>query len=187
MAVKYSSVKAGRFRGPAYFQTLDPTPRTKETPMPTVEARLERLGLSLPTPPKPVASYIPSTSVHSGNLVFVSGQIPTVAGKPIAVGTVPDQVTVEKARECAQQCALNGLACLRAELGSLDKLRRVIRLDAFVACHPGFGDHPQVVNGASDLLVELLGDAGRHTRVSVGAPSLPLNVPVEIAFTFLVD
>ena len=155
--------------------------------MSAIEARIERLGLTIPTPPKPVASYVPAVAVHSGNLVFIAGQVPTVAGKPLATGTVPDEVSRDLARECARQCALNGLACLRQEIGSLEKFRRVVRLDAFVACHPGFGDHPQVVNGASDLLVEIFGDAGKHARVSVGVPSLPLNVPVEIAFTFLVD
>lgn len=155
--------------------------------MSTIESRLDRLGLTLPTAPKPVASYVPAVSVNAGKLVFIAGQIPTVAGKPMATGTVPDQVSRDLARECARQCALNGLACLREEVGSLDRLRKVVRLDAFVACHPGFGDHPQIVNGASDLFVEILGDAGKHSRVSVGAPSLPLNVPVEIAFTFLVD
>ncbi len=155
--------------------------------MPTIEARLDRLGLTLPTPPKPVASYVPAATVGPGTLVYVSGQIPTVAGSPIATGSVPTDVSPEVARQCARQCALNGLACLRAEIGSLDRLRRVVRLEAFVACGPGFGDHPQIVNGASDLLVELLGESGKHARVAVGAPSLPLNVPVEIAFTFLVD
>jgi enamine deaminase RidA (YjgF/YER057c/UK114 family) len=163
------------------------SPLAQEPAMPTIEDRLARLGLTIPTPPKPVASYVPAVSIHAGNLVFIAGQIPLVAGKPMAVGTVPDQVSRDLARECARQCALNGLACLQQEIGSLEKLRRVVRLDAFVACHPGFGDHPQIVNGASDLLVEILGEAGKHARVSVGAPSLPLNVPVEIAFTFLVD
>ena len=155
--------------------------------MPTIEDRLARLGLTLPTPPKPVASYVPAVSVGSGTLVYISGQIPTVGGKPMATGSVPSEVSPEVAHQCARQCALNGLACLREEIGSFDRLLRVVRLEAFVACPPGFGGHPQIVNGASDLLVELLGEAGRHARVAVGAPSLPLNVPVEIAFTFLVD
>ena len=150
-------------------------------------SRLQRLGLTLPDAPKPVASYVPAVSVHSGNLVFVSGQIPLRDGKPIATGTVPEPVSIERAQECARQCVVNAIACLAGEIGDLARLRRVVKLDAFVACGPGFPDQPKVVNGASDLLIELLGDDGRHARAAVGVPSLPLNVPVEIAFTFLVD
>ncbi len=157
--------------------------------MPDLLVRLQQMGLSLPPVAKPVASYIPAVLVPGGvgNLVFVSGQIPMRDGALIATGTVPGAVSLEKARDCARQCVLNGLAALNAEIGSLGRLRRVVRLGVFVACEPGFTDQPKVANGASDLLVELLGEAGRHARAAVGAPSLPLGAPVEVEFTFLVD
>lgn len=148
---------------------------------------LANRGLTLPNPPKPVASYVPAVAVHSGALVFVSGQIPFKNGQLMATGTVPDQVSLERAQECAAQCALNALAALQQEIGDLGRLRRVVRLGGFVACGAGFGDHPKVINGASDLLAELLHDSGKHARAAVGVPSLPLNAPVEIEFTFLVD
>lgn len=156
--------------------------------MPDLLASLDRLGLALPKPPKPVASYVPTTLIASGCQVFVSGQIPMRGGALIATGTVPGEVSLEMAQDCARQCVLNGLAALREELGGgFDRLRRVIRLGVFVACEPGFYDHPKVANGASDLLVELLGDDGKHVRAAVGCPSLPLNAPVEVEMLFLVD
>jgi len=161
--------------------------------MPDLLARLGKLGLTLPDTPKPVASYVPAVSVHSGHLVFVSGQIPIVGGRVMATGAVPDPVSVELAQACARQCVLNGLACLLGEIGgggageAASRIRRVIKVEGFVACAPGFADQPKVINGASDLLIELLGDAGRHSRAAVGVSALPLDVPVEIAFTFLVD
>jgi enamine deaminase RidA (YjgF/YER057c/UK114 family) len=150
-------------------------------------SRLKKLGLSLPEAPKPVASYVPAVSVHSGHLVFVSGQIPIRDGEIMATGAVPEPVSIERARECARQCVLNGLACLAGEIGDMSRLRRVVRLEGFVACGPGFPDQPKVINGASDMLIELLGEDGRHSRMAVGVPALPLNVPVEIGFTFLID
>lgn len=149
--------------------------------MPDLDARLAALGITLPQAAKPVASYVPTVRVSGGSLVFVSGQIPIEQGKMIATGAVPSAVTIELAQRCARQCILNGLAALKAELGGdLSRLRRIVRLGVFVACDPGFTDHPKVANGASDLLVELLGDAGKHARAAVGAPSLPLGAPVEI-------
>lgn len=156
--------------------------------MPDLISRLDKLGLALPEAPKPVASYVPSVAVHAGSLVFVSGQIPICDGNLMATGTVPERVSLERAQECARQCVLNGLACLLAEVGGdASRIRRVVRLEGFVACGAGFADQPKVINGASDLLIELLGDAGRHSRVAVGVSALPLDVPVEIGFTFLVD
>ena len=164
--------------------------------MPELLSRLEKLGLALPEAPKPVASYVPAIAVHSGHLVFVSGQIPIADGAVMATGPVPDPVSIERAQACARQCVLNGLACLVAEIGggrdlspgeAASRIRRVVKLEGFVACRPGFGDQPKVINGASDLLIDLLGDAGRHTRAAVGVPALPLDVPVEIAFTFQID
>ena len=155
--------------------------------MPDLMFQLDRLGLTLPEPAKPVASYVPSALIASGCQVLISGQIPMRKGQLIAEGTVPGNVSIEKAQECARQCVLNGLAALKAEIGSFDRLRRVVRLGVFVACEPGFYDQPKVANGASDLLVELLGDSGRHARAAIGCNALPLNAPVEVEFLFLVD
>jgi len=155
--------------------------------MTDIHARLESLGIRLPTPVKPLASYVPAVSVHSGAMVYISGQVPLRDGTLIAKGRVPSEVTLEQAQECARQCVLNGLAALHGEIGDLTRLRRVVRLGVFVACDPGFGDQPKVGNGASDLLVQILGESGKHARAAVGVPALPLNAPVEIEFQFLVD
>ncbi len=146
------------------------------------ENALAALGLALPQPAKPVAAYIPVR--QSGNLLFVSGQIPSIEGKLIATGSVPDQVPLETAIQCARQCTLNALAAAKAELGTLDRIIAVVRVGCFVACGPGFADHPKVANGASELLVQIFGSAGRHARAAVGAPALPLNAPVEVEFLF---
>ncbi|MCA9282867.1 MAG: RidA family protein [Phycisphaeraceae bacterium] len=155
--------------------------------MPNLEARLDRLGITIPEAPKPVASYVPSVAVHSGSLVFISGQLPFEKGKLMATGRVPGQVSIETAQKCARQCVVNGLAALLGEIGSFERLRRVVRLGVFVNAGEGFAEQPKVGNGASDLLVELLGENGRHARAAVGVSSLPLDAPVEIEFTFLVD
>lgn len=155
--------------------------------MADIRTELQQRGLVLPKAPAPVASYVPAVSVHSGSLVFISGQLPFRDGKLMAEGSVPAQVSLDTARECAAQCALNGLAALEQEIGDLGRVRRVVRLGGFVACAAGFGDQPKVINGASDLLAELMHDSGKHARAAVGVPSLPLNAPVEIEFTFLVD
>ncbi|GAB4519673.1 MAG: RidA family protein [Phycisphaerales bacterium] len=155
--------------------------------MPTLHTRLERAGLTLPPPPAALASYVPAVSVSAGRLVFVSGQTPMRDGAPIVTGLVGRDVDLQTAQSCARQCALQGLSALQQEIGDIERLRRVVKLDGFVACAADFTQHPQVINGASDLLEELLGDDGRHARAAVGVSSLPLGVPVEIAFTFLVD
>ncbi len=149
----------------------------------TIESKLANLGLSLPTPPKPVAAYIPC--VRTGNLVVVSGQLPMAAGQLLATGRVPSVVDSEQAQECARQCVLNGLAILKAELdGDWSGLVKVVRVGVFVQSDDGFSEQPQVANGASQLLVDILGDAGRHARAAVGVNALPLNAPVEVEFTF---
>ena len=150
--------------------------------MPTPEQRLTELGLTLPSPAAPVAAYIASRLV--GNLLYISGQIPVREGKIMATGTVPGAVSLELARECAKQCALNGLAAAKAALGSLDRIKQVVRVGCFVACEDGFGDQPKVANAASELLVAVLGESGRHARAAVGTNALPLNVPVEVEFLF---
>jgi enamine deaminase RidA (YjgF/YER057c/UK114 family) len=142
------------------------------------EAALQRLNISLPEPAKPVASYIPTRRV--GNLLYVSGQIPFRHGQLIATGAVPRDVGMELARDCARQCVLNGLAAARAAVGSLDAVAGVVRVGVWVASEPGFTDQPKVGNGASDLLVEIFGDAGRHARAAVGSIALPLGAPVEV-------
>ena len=147
--------------------------------------RLADLALTLPTAPKPVAAYVPT--VRTGNLVFVSGQLPFAGGSLMATGAVPTEVNLETAQTCARQCVLNGLAALTGEIGSIDNVKRVVRVGCWVASAPGFGDQPKVANGASELLVEIFGDAGRHARAAVGSVALPLNTPVEIEFLFEVN
>ncbi|MDQ7014058.1 MAG: RidA family protein [Planctomycetota bacterium] len=151
----------------------------------SAESRVKELGIKLPAPPTPVAAYVPAR--HVGGLLFVSGQIPIADGTLLATGRVPDQVGEELARACARQCALNGLAVVKAALGSLDRVKSVVRVGCFVASEPGFGGQPGIANAASELLVEVFGDVGRHARAAIGAASLPLNVPVEIEFVFEVD
>lgn len=144
-----------------------------------IDARLRELGLELPAAAPAVANYVPF--VVSGGLVFVSGQITLKDGKPQWLGRLGENLTVEDGYQAARLCGLNLIAQARAACqGDLDRLRRVVRLGGFVACTPDFTDHPKVVNGASDLMVEVFGEAGRHARAAVGAPSLPLGVPVEI-------
>src|SRR5205085_607950 len=128
------------------------------------------------------AAYIPSR--RAGNLLFVSGQIPVKDGQLIARGVIPSQVSMDTARECARQCVLNGLAVARQAVGTLSSIRQVVRLGVFVCSDKGFTDQPKVANGASELLVEIFGDAGRHARAAVGSNELPLGAPVEIEFLF---
>lgn len=148
----------------------------------TPEARLAELGLSLPTPPKPVAAYIPAR--RSGSLVYVSGQIPMENGSMIATGSLPNQVSMDVAHRCAVRCVLNGLAALKAEIGDLARVVKVVRVGAFVCSEPGFTDQPKVANTASELLVKVFGEAGQHARAAVGSVALPLGAPVEIEFLF---
>ncbi len=144
-----------------------------------VEERLRKAGISLPPAPRPVASYVPAVRV--GDLVFVSGQIPVRAGEVVTTGPVPSVVKPEAAREAARLCAINALAVLAAELGGdLDRVRRIVRLGVFVTSDPGFTGQPQVANGASDLLSEVFGEAGRHARAAVGSIALPLGATVEL-------
>jgi enamine deaminase RidA (YjgF/YER057c/UK114 family) len=146
--------------------------------MPTPEERLERLGVSLPSPAAPVAAYVPC--VRTGNLVYVSGQLPLVDGRPTHLGRLGDQVSLEDGVAAARTCAVNLIAALKAELGELTRVRRVVKLTGFVASTPNFTDQPKVVNGASELVGEAFGDAGRHARAAVGVAALPLGAPVEV-------
>jgi enamine deaminase RidA (YjgF/YER057c/UK114 family) len=149
------------------------------------EARLLELGLQLPPPPTPAGLYSPC--VQSGNLLFISGQIPTVDGRPAARGKLGAGVATERGAELARICAVNALAIARGHLGSLDRIKRVVRVGAFVASAPNFGDQPEVANGASQLLIDLFGEAGRHARAAVGVAELPRGVPVEVEVVFEVD
>jgi enamine deaminase RidA (YjgF/YER057c/UK114 family) len=146
--------------------------------MPTPEERLQELGVSLPAPAVPVAAYVPC--VRTGNLVYVSGQVPVVDGKPSHLGLLGGDVDLEDGRAAARTCAVNVLAALKAELGELSRVRRVVKVTGFVASTPGFTDHPKVLNAASELFGDAFGDAGRHARAAVGVAALPLGVPVEV-------
>ena len=153
--------------------------------MSTREERLSELGLTLPDVVPPVAAYQPTA--RSGNLVFTAGQLPARDGEMIATGKLGGAVSDEQGYECARQCALNGLAAIKAEVGSLDRVVRVVKVVAFVASTPDFTGQPQVANGASELLGEVFGDAGKHARSAVGVPVLPLDVPVEVELTVAVS
>jgi enamine deaminase RidA (YjgF/YER057c/UK114 family) len=149
--------------------------------------RLRELGLELPVPPTPLASYVPIRLVPIGNgrsLLYISGQVSTEGGKRLT-GRCPDQVTVEQAQGAARACALNLLAQMEAAAG-LDNVEQVVQLIGFVLSTEDFGDQPKVINGASDLLVEVFGDAGRHTRAALGTNALPFSVTVEIAAVVVV-
>ena len=143
-----------------------------------IEGKLKELGIELPTPPSPAGSYIPV--VTTGNLAFVSGQIPMKEGKVIFEGKVPEQQSLESARDAAKICIINGLAQLKANLESLDKITKFVRISGFVNSNPEFTEQPKVINAASDLLVEIFGDMAKHSRIAVGVASLPLNSTVEI-------
>jgi enamine deaminase RidA (YjgF/YER057c/UK114 family) len=149
--------------------------------------RLRELGLKLPAPPAPVASYVPTVLVPIGDgrsLLYIAGQVSVQDGKRLT-GRCPDEVSVEDAQVAARACALNLLAQMEAAAG-LANVVKVVQLTGFVLSTDGFGDQPKVLNGASDLLVEVLGDAGRHTRLALGANALPFSVTVEIAAVVVV-
>ena len=148
-----------------------------------IEARFKELGIELPEPSAPVANYVPFTV--SGSLVFIAGQISQWNGERRFVGKLGAAISVADGQQAARLCALNILAHLRAAAGGdLDRVRQCLRLGGFVNCTPDFTDMPQAVNGASDLMVELFGDRGRHARAAVGVSSLPGGVAVEVEATF---
>ena len=144
---------------------------------------LARLGLTLPAAPKPVAAYVPA--VRSGNLIYVSGQLPMANGALLATGPVPSKVSIEDAQKAARQCALNAMAVVADQLGGdLAKVRRVVRLGVFVQSDDRFDGQPKVANGASELMQEVFGEAGRHARAAVGTNALPLDACVEVEVLF---
>ncbi|MBB6627652.1 RidA family protein [Nocardioides sp. KIGAM211] len=146
--------------------------------MTSPEERLAELGLSVPEVAKPVAAYVPA--VRTGNYVFTSGQLPMRSGELMVTGKVGGEVTQEEAIACAQQCALNAIAAVKAEIGDLSLVKRIVKVVAFVASTPDFTGQPLVANGASELFGSVFGEAGVHARSAVGVPVLPLDAPVEV-------
>jgi len=142
------------------------------------DAKLKALHIELPMAPKPVANYVPV--VRAGDLLFLSGVLPSRDGQLILTGKLGQGITIEQGMEAAKVAALNALAIVRSEVGSLDKVKRIVKMVGHIASAPGFTDQPQVLNGASDLLVQIFGEAGKHARVAVGAAELPRQAPLEI-------
>ncbi len=143
-----------------------------------IEEKLKSLNITLPSAPKPAGSYVPV--ITSDHTVYVSGQIPIKDGKLAFKGKVPNDQSLEQAQEAAKLCALNALAQLKSELGSLDKISKILRVSGFVNSVPDFTEQPKVINSASDLLFEIFGEKGKHSRIAVGVASLPLGATVEI-------
>ena len=150
--------------------------------MSSIEARLESLGVTLPTPAAPAANYVATR--RSGSLLFVSGQLPMENGAIAVTGRLGADVSLEDGVRAARLCAINILAQAKAALGELEAIQSCVKLGGFVNCVPGFGDQPKVINGASDLIADALGDAGKHSRFAVGAPGLPFNAAVEVEAIF---
>jgi enamine deaminase RidA (YjgF/YER057c/UK114 family) len=150
-----------------------------------IEDVLTSLGITLPSPPPAAGSYVPV--VVSGKLAFVSGQIPVVGTELKFRGKVGKDLGIESGQEAARLCVINGLAQLKSSLGTLDRISRIVKVTGFVNCEPSFTDHPKVINGASDLLVRVFGEKGRHARAAVGMNSLPLDSPVEVEFIAELD
>lgn len=144
----------------------------------TPSTRLRALGLELPDVPAPAGSYVPA--VRTGNLIFTAGQVPFEDGQLSHTGKVGEDVSIEEAQEAARVCALNAIAAAASEAGGLDDIRRVLRLTGYVASASGFNRQPEVVNGASDVIGEIFGEAGLHARSAVGVAELPLGAPVEV-------
>jgi len=140
--------------------------------------KLKEVGITLPSPPSPAGSYIPV--VTTGNLAFVSGQIPIQDGKVKFTGKIPGEQTIESAQEAAKLCIINGLAQLNAFFGTLENITKIIRISGFVNSSPDFTDQPKIINAASDLLFKIFGDNGKHSRIAISATNLPLNATIEI-------
>jgi enamine deaminase RidA (YjgF/YER057c/UK114 family) len=149
--------------------------------MGNIEDKLSSLGIQLPEPPKPLAAYI--AAKQTGNLVFTAGQLPMVDGNLIATGLLGRDIEVEAAKAAAQTCVINALSAVKGVIGDLDKIKQIVRVVGYVASVPEFTQQPAVVNGASELLLEIFGEVGRHARSAVGVAVLPLNAAVEIELT----
>ena len=150
-----------------------------------IEARLKALDLVLPEVPSPVADYV--SYLHLNGQLYVAGQLPFKAGRVAVTGTLGADLDLDQGQDAARLCALNILAQAKAALGDLDRIVQCLRLNGFVSSAPGFIDHPKVINGASELIVKVLGQKGKHTRIAVGCASLPLGAPVEIDAIFAVE
>jgi enamine deaminase RidA (YjgF/YER057c/UK114 family) len=150
----------------------------------TLSERLGELGISLPTVPGPFGAYVPAKRV--GGLVFVAGQLPMKDGKLTAVGQVPSRCSMEQGKAAARQCVINALAAVKAVEGTIDRLSGVVRVGAFVSSDSGFVEQPKVANGASEFLLELFGESGKHVRAAVGVNTLPLDASVEVEFVFTI-
>jgi enamine deaminase RidA (YjgF/YER057c/UK114 family) len=146
------------------------------------EDKLKKLGIELPEAPSPLGSYIPI--VRTGNLLFLSGVLPLRNGKLMRTGRVGESVSLDEARNDARTAAINALSVLKANIGSLNKVKRCVKITGYVASAPDFTEQPKVLNAASDLMFEIFGEAGRHARAAIGVNVLPLNSPVEIEFIF---
>ncbi len=146
------------------------------------EDKLKKLGIELPEAPSPLGSYIPI--VRTGNLVFLSGILPLIKGKLLRQGRVGEDISLDEARDDARTAAINALSVLKANIGSLNKVKRCVKITGYVASAPDFTEQPKVLNAASDLMFEIFGEAGRHARAAIGVNVLPLNSPVEIEFIF---
>jgi len=149
------------------------------------ESKIAKLSLSLPEAPKPVAAYIPAK--QTGNLVFTSGQLPMVNGELISKGLLGQDVEIDEANKAARICTLNALAAIKGVIGDLDRIKQIVRVVGYVASVPTFTQQPAVVNGASELLLEIFGENGKHARSAVGMAVLPLNASVEIELTVEVE
>jgi enamine deaminase RidA (YjgF/YER057c/UK114 family) len=153
--------------------------------MSKIEKKLEQMGLNLPETPKPVAAYIPAK--QSGKLVFTAGQLPMVKGELISMGFLGQDVEISEANKAARICTLNALAAIKGVIGDLDRIKQIVRVVGYVASVPTFTQQPAVVNGASELLLEIFGENGKHARSAVGMAALPLNASVEIELTVEVE
>jgi enamine deaminase RidA (YjgF/YER057c/UK114 family) len=151
----------------------------------SAELRLRRLGVKLPEPPEPAGLY--DAVVRTGNLLYVSGMLPLRDGVLVRRGKLGVNVTPDEGFEAAGVCALNALAAVRREIGTLDLIKRAVRVTGYVAAGPGFIAHPHVINGASQVLIDVLDDAGRHARSAIGVAELPMEAPVEVEFIFEVE
>ena len=148
----------------------------------TPEDKLKELGIELPEAPKPLGSYSPA--VRTGNLIFLSGMLPLIQGKLVRQGKVGEDIRIEEAGEDVRTAVINALSVLKANIGTLNNVKRCVKITGYIASSPNFTDQPMVLNAASDLLFEIFGESGRHARVAVGVNVLPLNSPVEIEFIF---
>ena len=148
----------------------------------TPEDKLKGLGIELPEAPNPLGSYIPA--VRTGNLIFLSGMLPLIQGKLVRQGKVGEDIRIEEAGEDVRTAVINALSVLKANIGTLNNVKRCVKITGYIASSPNFTDQPMVLNAASDLLFEIFGESGRHARVAVGVNVLPLNSPVEIDFIF---